>query len=163
MRTVRVTGMLALASLAAGLASGIVRARPTWAWIRSLPWSARQRVTGDTLLLGAALVVAGACLAPLDWRSTLTVLPLAAPLAAGAAAAIRIGARRQTSAGGEVVILAVIAGAPVALWPWTAVLGVSIAPALFAVAVRRERRLVVTRWEELHHDAAGDPAWTTAA
>ena len=163
MRTVRVTGMLALASFAAALADTIVRTRPTWGWARSLPWSARQRVTGDTLLFGAALCTLGLCLLPLDARSAAAVLPIAAPLAVGAAAAIRNGAHRQTSAAGEVGLLAVIVGAPVALWPWTAVLGLLVTPMLFARAVRRDQRLAATRWEELHHDAVGDPAWMTTS
>lgn len=162
-RTVRVTGMLALASFAAALADTIVRVRPTWVWARSLPWSARQRVAGDALLIGAALFAAGICLVPLDPRSAAAVLPLAAPLAAGAAASIRTGAGRQTSAAGEVVLLAVILGAPVAFWPWTAAVGLLLTPMLFAGAVRRDQRLVATRWRELHHDAVGDPAWMTAS
>ena len=162
-RTVRVTGLLALTSFAAALATNIVRARPAWSWARSLPWSARQRVAGDTLLIGVALCAVGVGLLPLDARSAAAVLPLVPPLAAGAAASIRIGARRLTSAAGEVVLLGVLLGTPVALWPWTAALDLLLTPMLFAAAVRRDRSLLVSRWEELHHDAAGDPAWMTAS
>lgn len=163
MRTVRVTGMLALTSFAGALATSIVRMRPAWAWVRSLPWSARQRVTGDAVLIGVALCGLGLALLPLDPRSAAATLLLTAPLAAGAAAATRIGARRQTSAAGEIVLLAVLVGTPVVFWPWASALGLVLTPVLFAAAVRRERRLVVTRWEELHHDAAGDPAWIAAS
>jgi hypothetical protein len=155
--------MLGLVSLAAGLANILVRARPAWAWARSLPWSARHRVMGDTLLIGGALVVLGACLLPLDPQSAAAVLALAAPLAAGAAASTRIGSRRHTSAAGEVVLLVLIIGAPVAFWPWTATLGLLLSPMVFAGAVRRDQRIVATRWEELHHDASGDPAWMSVA
>jgi hypothetical protein len=158
-RTVRVCGALSLAAFASGLATTIVRARPTWPWARSLPWSSNERVLGDMVVHAVPLVALALSFMPLDWVSASVVLCLAPPLAAAAAASIRSGARRQTSAGGEVVALAVLFGALIALLPWTAGLVVVSTPLIIAGAVKRDRRLLVTRWEELHHDAAGDPAW----
>jgi hypothetical protein len=57
----------------------------------------------------------------------------------------------------------VIFGTLIALVPWSAAVLLATTPLLLALAARRERRLVSSRWEELHHDAAGDPAWTSAS
>jgi hypothetical protein len=149
--------------LASALATAVVRARPTWPWARSLPWSSRHRVLGDTLLLGTALLVVPLSLLPLDWRSAAIVALVVPPMAVASCGSIRTGARRQTSAGGEIALYAALFGAAIAVWPWTAVLVVCVTPFVFQHALRRERRLLVTRWEELHHDAAGDPAWMSAS
>lgn len=162
-RTIRISGGFALAAFASGLATTIVRARPTWPWSRSLPWSSSQRVLGDALLHGLPLVALAAVFMPLDWKSASLVLCMAPPLAAAAAASIRSGARRQTSAAGEVVACAVVLGALIALIPASAGLVVATTPVIAALAVRRDRRMLVTRWEELHHDAAGDPAWVVSS
>jgi hypothetical protein len=162
-RTVRISGMLASIAFASSLASGIVRARPAWPWTRSLPWSSRHRVLGDTVLHGSALATLAASQIPLDARSAIVVLLLAPPLAAAAAAAIRQGAGRQTSAAGEIALIGCALGSLVALWPWVSAIALATTPLLLTLGMRRERRLVATRWRELHHDAAGDPAWTTAS
>lgn len=162
-RTVRICGVLALWPLGSALSSTIVRTRPAWAWARSLPWSARQRVLGDFVLHIAGLAVVPIALLPLDWRHAVIVALLILPMTAGACAAIRFGNRRQTSAAGEIMLLGVVYGTLIALWPATVGLAVCATPVSLAVAVRRDQRLLVTRWEELHHDAAGDPAWTSAS
>jgi hypothetical protein len=162
-RTIAIGGTLAMIALAAGLSSSLVSRRTAWPWLRSLPWSSRQRVTGDTLLLAAALLVIPICLAFVDWRSGIRLALVAAPLAAASSAAIRSGARRHTSAAGEIAIAGVTFGAAIALWPWSAGLIIATMPLLFTYAVRRDQSLLITRWEELHHDASGDPAWVSTA
>ncbi|HEX4684571.1 MAG TPA: hypothetical protein VH277_17760, partial [Gemmatimonadaceae bacterium] len=162
-RTVRISGTLALIALASSMATSVVRARPSWPWTRSLPWSSRQRVLGDTMLHGIGLVAVAASQIPLDARSAVAVLLVAPPMAAAAASAIRLGARRQTSAAGETALIGCALGCLVALWPWTSGIVLATTPLLLAMAIRRERSLVATRWNELHHDAAGDPAWMTAS
>jgi hypothetical protein len=161
--TIRIGGMLALIALAAGLASSITGARPAWPWARSLPWSAQQRVAGDAALHAVAMLPVPICLALLDWRAALALAMVVLPLAATAAAAVRSGVRRQTSAGGEISAVGVAFCAAIALWPWTAGLALATTPMLFASAVHRERSMITSRFEELHHDAAGDPAWTSAS
>jgi hypothetical protein len=161
--TIRIGGMLALIALAAGLASSITVARPAWPWARSLPWSANQRVAGDAALHALAMLPVPICLALLDWRAALTLAMVVLPLAATAAAAVRSGVRRQTSAAGEISAVGVVFCAAIALWPWTAALALVTTPIVFASAVHRERSMITSRFEELHHDAAGDPAWTSAS
>src|SRR6185503_17589279 len=82
MRTVRICGSLAIAVLSTALASSIVRTRPAWPWVRSLPWSSRQRVAGDVTLLGVTMALAVVALVPLDWRSAIVVALLLPPMAA---------------------------------------------------------------------------------
>jgi hypothetical protein len=162
-RTIRIGGMLALMTFAATLANSIVRARPAWPWARSLPWSSRERACGDAALIGATMTVMPLFFAFLNWRAALVLAMTTPPLAASAAAAIRAGADRQLSAAGEIMMTGVIFGTLIALVPWSAAVLLATTPLLLALAARRERRLVSSRWEELHHDAAGDPAWTSAS
>ena len=162
-RTVRVAATLAVAMFGAMLASGIVRARPAWPWVRSLPWSSRHRVLGDVVLLGCALIVIPIVFAPLDWRSASIIALIVPPIATAGAGTMRVAAHRQSSAGGEVIAYAVLFGAAVAIWPWTVGLVLCATPLLFSFALERDRHAIVSRWEELHHEAAGDPAWTVAS
>lgn len=162
-RSIRIGGMLALIALAGGLAANIVGARPSWPWARSLPWSSRHRVTGDALLIGIVSILIPIYFAFIDAGSAL-ILALTVPaIVITAASAIRAGTRRQTSAVGEIATVGVLIGVAITFWPWSAVLTLAVSPLLFARAERRERTLLVTRFEELHHDAAGDPAWMRAS
>jgi hypothetical protein len=162
-RTIRIGGMLALIALAGGLASNIVGARPSWPWARSLPWSSRHRVTGDAILIGTGSILISIYFAFIDVISALQLALTVPAIAATAASAIRAGAHRQTSAVGEIATVGVLIGLVITFWPWSALLALVVAPVLFARAERREKTLIVTRWEELHHDAAGDPAWMRAS
>jgi hypothetical protein len=160
-RTVRVCGVIALATLASALGSAIVRERPTSPWLRSLPWSSRDRVDGDAMLHAAVLCVVPAALAPLDWADA-AILALTVPaIAATTAAAIRVGAQRQTSAGSDVMLASAALGTMITLWPITSGVILLSTPLFLTHATRREQRLVATRWQELHHDTATDPAWTS--
>jgi len=158
-RAIRICGMLGLMSAAAAFATTVVRRRQPWPWLRSLPWSSRQRVVGDCLVMAAPLGITALSLLPLDWRSAVALALLVPPMATAAAVGIRRGSRRQTSAALEPVALGLAAGTLVALWPWTAMLGLVAAPWLFRWATRLDLASVVTRWDELNHDAPGDSAW----
>jgi hypothetical protein len=161
-RTVRISGSLAVGALAASLANALLRLRPTWAWSRSLPWSSMQRVVADTTAVGAPICVACATLLPLDIMNTLAVLATVPCIAAASARALRTGATRQTGAAGEVVIVATIAGALIALSPWLAIIPLAATPLIVQRGAERDRRTVSSRFAELQHDAAADAAWLGA-
>ena len=161
-RTVRMAGSLALGAMAASLSNALLRSRPTWPWSRSLPWSAGQRVTADALAIGAPLLIVAGTLMPLDAWNALIVLATVPALAASAAGALRLGARRQTGAAGEVVVVATIAGTLIALSPVLAIIALGAAPFIMRAAVERDRRVVSSRFAELQHDAAADAAWLGA-
>ncbi|HEY4138862.1 MAG TPA: hypothetical protein VGN65_10435, partial [Casimicrobiaceae bacterium] len=146
MRTVLIGGMLSLMTFAASLANSIVRARPAWPWARSLPWSSRERAVGDAILLAATMSLFPLYFAFVDWRPALVLALTIPPLAASAAAGIRVGANRQVGAAGEIVALSVVVGIAITLLPWTAVIFLATTPLLLALAARRERRLVSTQW-----------------
>lgn len=162
LRTVRVSGSLSVLALASALSNSTLRSRPVWPWVRSLPWSARNRVVNDAVLALMPLLLVPLSLAPLVLGPALAVAATTPAIAAASAAALRAGAGRQSGAAGEVAIVAVIAGALIALWPLTSVLILLVAPAFVRLGIQREQRTGATRWDELHHDAAGDPAWLGA-
>jgi hypothetical protein len=116
-------------------------------------------VTGDAILIGIASILIPIYFAFIDARSAVQLALTVPAIAIAAASAIRAGAHRQTSAAGEIAAFGVLIGVVITFWPWSALLILAASPVLFARAERRERALLVTRFEELHHDAAGDPAW----
>jgi hypothetical protein len=156
---VRWCGGIALALIAASLANVVLISRQPWPWVRSLPWSARQRVLVDAAILGAFGLIVPIVLLPLGLVPALTVaaiVPLASLLGASA---IRAGRGRQSGAAGETLGLIGAAAVTVAIWPLTALIVLAAAPLAYRWAVARERRASVTRWLELHHDARSDPLW----
>ena len=156
---IRACGAVALAALVAGIANVVLKRRPVWPWSRSLPWSARQRVIGDFALLAGVLLLVPLALLLIAPIPALDLVALVPPVAASGAAALRSGAHRLTGAAAECVAITAVLGALVGISPvFCAPILLVTAPLLF-IALRRERTTPATRWNELHHDAAGDPAW----
>lgn len=160
-RVVRVAAGIALALHAAALANVVVSVRPVWAWARSLPWSAAQRVWSDVVAFSIPVLVSPVVALLLRPRAGIVVLALVPFVAATAALALRRAARRQTGAAGEVVIVAMGGAIVIGVWPLLVIAAVAATPLIVRVAAARERAIRATRWEELHHHAAGDPSWTT--
>ena len=156
---IRACGALALTALVAGLANVILRARPVWPWARSLPWSARQRVTGDFVLLALALTLVPIALSPFAPKPAIAVAVLVLPVAAGGASALRAGAGGVTGAAAECVAIAVILGVFVGITPIFCIPVLLVTVPLLRLGTRRERSARATRWSELHHHAPADPAW----
>jgi len=161
-RTVRIAGSLAIGAVAASLSNALLRTRPTWSWSRSLPWSSTQRVTADAIAIGLPACVIVATLLPLDAWNAIAVLSTVPVIAASSAGALRAGATRQTGAAGEVVLVATIAGALVAVWPLLAVIPLATTPWIAGRAAARDRRVISSRFAELQHDAGADSAWLGA-
>ncbi len=161
-RAIRICAVFALTMLAAAVGSSVVRARPMWPWARSLPWSSRDRAAGDTTLVALMLTLVPISLAPLDWGVAMGVAGLIPVLSGAAAAAVRAGAERHTSAAGEIIVVGALFGTLFVLWPWAGAVALAAAPFSFALTIARERRVATTRWQELRHDAGGDPSWTHA-
>ena len=161
-RTVRISGALAVGALAASLSNALLRMRPTWAWSRSLPWSSMQRVIADAIAVGAPVGIVAMTLLPLDAANAVAVLAIVPPVAAASARALRAGATRQTGAAGEVVIVATIAGALIALSPLLGIIPFAATPLIIRAGAVRDRRIVSSCFAELQHDAAADAAWLGA-
>jgi hypothetical protein len=147
--------------LLAALAEMLAIRRPVWPWSRSLPVGAARHVGEDALLLAFPCFVPLVATAGLDVVAALTVaacLPSLALLAAGAL-------RPSTPAETGVAVGPLGGGALLAAWvavlPWLALLALAAAPLAWWAAAARDRRQKVSRWDELHHRAVGDPlSWS---
>jgi len=159
----RVAGALSVAAFTAMLANTLLRARQPWAWARSLPWTSTRRVVADAIVLGLPMLIVPIGLVEVHAVSALVVATLVPLGAATGAMALRTGARRQTGAAGESVLIMFAAGAAIVASPWFAIAVLAATPLVLKIGARRERDSVATRWSELHHDASGDPAWLTRA
>jgi hypothetical protein len=154
-------GGTAVVLLLAGLGESLAVRRPAWPWSRSLPWTAKRRVLFDTLFLGAhafPLVLLTARIEPLAAIAVLLMIPL---LAARTAGAVRRAPERRTGASGEILIEGMLLAAAVALLPWVSLLALLVTPFAVKAAAERERQQKVSRWQEIHHLAVGDPqSWS---
>ncbi|HYD54980.1 MAG TPA: hypothetical protein VEA99_20255 [Gemmatimonadaceae bacterium] len=167
LRAARLGADVAIALAAASLAGPLLARRPPWPWARTLPWSAAERLTIDAGTLVVPLVVVGAAawlVALLDGTAhpTLVVCALAtvACAATSAAAALRVGAHRQTGAVGEATLVALPAAMLFGVWPITAWVAPALVAALLALGARRERLATdAVRWNELRHGIDGDQGW----
>jgi hypothetical protein len=155
-------GATAVALLLSSLGESLAVRRPAWPWSRSLPWTARQRVLFDSLFLGAhalPLVLLTAWIEPLAAAAVLLVIPF---LAARTAGAVRRAPERRTGASGEILIEGMLLAFAVALLPWGSLVALIGTPWAIRAAAERERRQKVSRWQEIHHLAVGDPqSWSS--
>jgi hypothetical protein len=155
-------GGCAVVFLLSGLAEGLAVRRPAWPWSRSLPWQASRRVLLDALFLGAhalPLVLLTAWIEPVAAIAVLAEIPLLASRSAGA---MRRAPERRTGASGEILMEGLLLAAAVALLPWVSLLALLGSPLAVRAAAERERRQKVSRWQEIHHLAAGDPqSWSS--
>jgi hypothetical protein len=156
---IRICGGIAVAIFAAGTANALFVARQPWPWARSLPWSSTDRVIVDMLAIGLPLFAVPIALAPLDVRQALIVAMVVPAASAFGAASLRGTGKRQTGAAGESLVLTLVAGVGVGLWPTLAIVALALTVPVVRWASARDRAWRVTQWTELHHGAAGDPAW----
>lgn len=155
-------GGSAVAFLLAGMGESLAVRRPAWPWSRSLPWTAQRRVIFDSLFLGAhalPLVLLTAWIEPVAALAVFLEIPF---LAARAAGAVRRAPERRTGASGEILIEGMLLAAAVALLPWGSLVALTGTPWAIRAAAERERRQKVSRWQEIHHLAVGDPqSWSS--
>jgi hypothetical protein len=155
-------GGCAVVFLLSGMAESLAVRRPAWPWSRSLPWPASRRVLIDSLFLGAhalPLIVLTAWIEPVAGLAVLAEIPLLAVRSAGA---MRRAPERRTGASGEILMEGLLLAAAVALLPWVSLLALLGSPLAVRAAAERERRQKVSRWQEIHHLAAGDPqSWSS--
>lgn len=158
----RLGGGVGAVLLLSSLSESLAVRRPAWPWSRSLPWTARRRVSADALFLGLhalPLFLLAVAIHPAALEA-LTILPLLAVRAAGA---LRRAPERRTGAAGEILGEGLLLAALAALVPWAALPALAAVPFALRAAAERERRQKVSRWLELHHLAAGDPqSWSAS-
>lgn len=154
-------GGCAVVFLLAGMAESLAVRRPAWPWSRSFPWPASRRVLADSFFLAAHTLPIIPLTAWIEPVASLAVLAMVPLLAVRAAGAMRRAPERRTGASGEVLGEGLLLAAAVALLPWVSLLTLLGTPLAVRAAAERERRQKVSRWQEIHHLAAGDPqSWS---
>jgi len=158
----RLWSVIALALYMGALADIIVTRRPAWPWMRSLPWSSTARAADDALAIGIPGAVVALASGIVDARSALVSIAMAPPIAALAALLSHGARRRLTRVSGALIAVGIGLAIAVAFYPLVSVAALAMTPVLIGAAARRDRRQIVTGWQELHHDATGDSLmWST--
>jgi hypothetical protein len=157
----RLWSTIALALYVGGVADIIVTRRPSWPWIRSLPWSSTDRTIDDAIAIGAPAVPIALGAGIVHPATAIVALAMLVPFSVTAALLIHGARRRLTRVSGAMIVIGGVSGTVVAFVPFAAALLLACTPLLVRVAARKDRRTIVTGWKELHHDAAGDSlAWS---
>ena len=158
----RLWGVIAVAVYIGALGDHLAARRPTWPWLRSLPWSSAARAVDDAIALGVPALGVVLASTIVDVRASIVALATLPPLAMLGAAALPGARRRLTRVSGVLFITGGLLGTACAFYPWVAPLALFATPLVARLAAARGRREVVTGWKELYHDATGDSlAWST--
>jgi len=112
---------------------------------------ARPRRRSHSPILSTPFLIAARALGPAAVAACLPTLTFRG------AGALRGHARPGTGVPAAFVVEAGLVASWVAVVPWLAALALAAAPLAWRAAADRERRQRVSRWDELHHRAAGDP------
>lgn len=152
----RLWGVLAVVLYTGAVADVIAARRPPWPWARSLPWSSRDRATDDTIALALPAIGIALAAAVVDPRAPFVTLAVLPPIATIGAGALPRARHHVTRATGRLVLAGIPLAIACAYAPWVAALVLLGTPLLVGLAARGDRRVVVTGWRELYHDAAGD-------
>ena len=157
----RLWSIIALALYIGAVADIVVTRRPSWPWIRSLPWSSTARTVDDAIAIGAPGVVVALASGIVDPRTVVVALATLPAIAALAVLLLHGARRRLTRVSGALVVVGILLGTAIAYYPMASVIALLATPLVVRAAARRNRREIVTGWQELHHDAAGDSlAWS---
>jgi hypothetical protein len=157
----RLWSAIALALYIGAVGDTVASRRPTWPWLRSLPWSSAQRAVDDAVALGAPALGIALAFAVVDVRTIVIALAMLPPLAALGAVLLRGARGRLTRVSGAMIVTGGLLGTGAAFFPWLAAVALGTTPLLLRYAAHRDRHEVVTGWRELHHDASGDSlAWS---
>lgn len=158
----RLWSVIAIALYLGAMGDIVVTRRPVWPWLRSLPLSSVGRATDDTIALGLPALGIALASAVVDPGAAVIALATLPPLAALAAAATPGARKRLTRVSGMLVVAGAVLGTACAYVPWVGPVALLATPLVVRLAAARGRREVVTGWNELYHDAAGDTlVWST--
>ena len=158
----RLWSIIAVALYIGAVSDIVVSRRPSWPWIRSLPWSSAARALDDTIAVAVPAIPIALCTAVVDLRTTFVALAAVPPLAALATVLLHGARRRLTRVSGRLLVVGPLLATAVAFQPWVIVVAIAATPLLLRAAASRDRREMVTGWKELHHHAAGDSlGWST--
>jgi hypothetical protein len=160
-KILRLSGTLSLVTFLVFLSGQLSYRRPLWPWVRSLPWSARQRILRDTFFLGLHLIPLLIVIGCMSLHVSLTLLgccPLLSVLAAGS---LNPTLETRFGSSGKILPLGCILSLLMALSSWTALFCLPGFLLALNTAVIEEKNLKVTVWHEVYHLSAGDSqAWS---
>ena len=157
----RLWSVIALALYVGAVADSVVTRRPSWPWIRSLPWSSAARAVDDGIAIGAPGVIVALASGIVDPRTVVVALATLPAVAAFGVLLLHGARRRLTRVSGALIVAGILFGTAVAYHPLLSVLALVATPLMVRAAAWRDRREIVTGWQELHHDATGDSlAWS---
>jgi hypothetical protein len=143
------------------IAGRLSERRPVWPWVRSLPWTARERVLIDANFLAILSVPQLVLTSLLDVRALWPVacsLPLVVTLAS---LIMRRGFRYRLGAGEMITYVGIAGAVTLSVFPWISFLYLALTPLAVKYAIDEERAQKVSLWHEMHHLAAGDPlSWS---
>ena len=149
-------GAFGLIIFLAILANMLASRRPPWPWIRSLPWSAQQRIVLDAfilILLATPLLVLIAAMNIKAFFPLLASLPL---LAVHSSGTMRKAYESVLGAAGLIFLPGLLGALLLSLIPFVSIPFLVLAFPVLKGSVKREKCQKVSRWLELHHLAAGD-------
>jgi len=154
-------GALSIFLFCAFIAGRLSERRPVWPWVRSLPWTARERVLIDANFLAILSVPQLVLTSLLDVRALWPVacsLPLVVTLAS---LIMRRGFRYRLGAGEMITYVGIAGAVTLSVFPWISLLYLALTPLAVKYAIDEERAQKVSLWHEMHHLAAGDPlSWS---
>ena len=160
-RAVIFGGTLSIAMFCAFIANALAVRRPPWPWARSLPWSAKQRITTDAMLIGLFAIPILFLVMLIKIQAIWPVSACCAPLVFFASFTVRRAFENQLGAVWQTLIVGTSASVLVCLIPLISIVFLAISPLLIKYGAEQEKQQKVSRWLEMHHLAAGDPlSWS---
>ena len=157
----RFWGAMALVLCLLSLARPLATRRPAWAFARSLPWSARDRVSEDAFLLALHALPLVLIVTVVGWRAGLACLALLPYLSIRTAGYVRLMTVTPNLAL-SLFLEGLVAAAMLALVPWLSLVALIAVPAALRRSAHWERTARSTRWSESQLAGHGDTAWSDA-
>ena len=119
------------------------------------------RAVDDGIAIGAPGVVVALASGIVDPRTVVVALATLPAVAALGVLLLHGARRRLTRVSGALIVVGILFGTAVAYYPLLSVVALAATPLIIRAAASRDRREIVTGWQELHHDATGDSlAWS---
>ncbi|MGB6341063.1 MAG: hypothetical protein WBF32_14935, partial [Candidatus Aminicenantaceae bacterium] len=145
-----------VAMFCAFIANSLAVRRPPWPWARSLPWSAKQRITTDALLIGLSAIPILFLVMLIKIQAIWPVVVCFPPLVFFASLTVRRAFEYQLGAVWQTLIVGTTASVMICLVPLISVVFLAMTPLLMKYGAEQEKQQKVSRWLEMHHLTAGD-------
>jgi hypothetical protein len=154
-------GALSIFLFCAFVAGRLAERRPVWPWVRSLPWTARERVLIDASFLAILSLPQLVLTGLLDIRA-LWPVACSLPLVVIISSLIMRRGHRYRLGAGEMITYVGIAGAvTISVFPLVSLFYLALTPMALKYASAEEKGQKVSLWHEMQHLAAGDPlSWS---